>query len=110
MLISKRKKRIVLAVLGLLLFGGLALLLWAFVIEPGRVTVKETTIQIPGWPQDSTIRRMVLTRICTSASPHIDLEKLRRDRGARSMGSNPTYHDRRRFRYTGCAGRRFYRA
>jgi uncharacterized protein len=76
-LISKRKKRIVLSALGLLLFGGLALLSWAFLIEPGRVTVKETTILIPGWPQAFNNSRVVLISDLHVGSPHIDLEKLR---------------------------------
>jgi uncharacterized protein len=75
--ISKRKKRIGLIALGLLLFGGLALLLWAFVIEPGRVTVKETSIVIHGWPQAFNNSRIVLISDLHVGSPHIDLEKLR---------------------------------
>ncbi len=75
--ISKRKKRIGLIVSGLLLLGGLAVLLWAFVIEPGRVTVKETRIVIRGWPQAFNNSRVVLVSDLHVGSPHIDLEKLR---------------------------------
>lgn len=72
-----RKKRIGLIVLGLCLAGCAALLLWAFVIEPSRVTVKETAIVIPRWPQAFDHLRVVLISDLHVGSPHIDLEKLR---------------------------------
>lgn len=77
MFLSKRKKRIGLIVLGLILFTGASLLVWSVLIEPGRLTVKETTINIPQWPQAFDHLRIILISDLHVGSPHIDIEKLR---------------------------------
>jgi predicted MPP superfamily phosphohydrolase len=64
--------------LGLLLTGCAALALWAFVIEPDRIVVREETIVIQGWPPAFDRLRIVLVSDLHVGSPHITLEKLRR--------------------------------
>src|SRR3982750_3322221 len=74
---NRRNKRIGLIAVGVLLLSIVALLLWAFVIEPSRVVVREATIRVPQWPTAFDHLRIVLVADLHVGSPHIDLEKLR---------------------------------
>jgi uncharacterized protein len=77
MFLSKRGKRIVLWASGLVLAGCVGLGLWAFVIEPGRLVVREETIVIEGWPPAFDRVRIVLVSDLHVGAPHVTLEKLR---------------------------------
>ncbi|HEX8141909.1 MAG TPA: metallophosphoesterase [Pyrinomonadaceae bacterium] len=77
MFLSKRNKRIVLIVLGVVLTLCVALAVWAFVIEPDRLVVKEEAIAIRDWPPAFDHLRIVLISDLHVGSPHITIEKLR---------------------------------
>lgn len=77
MSLSRRSKRIGLAALGLMLAGCAGLALWAFVIEPSRLVVKEETIVIREWPSSFNHLRIVLISDLHVGSPYITIEKLR---------------------------------
>jgi uncharacterized protein len=74
---SKRSKRIVLGALGLALAVCVGLALWAFVIEPRRLVVREETIIIQGWPGAFDPLRIVLISDLHVGAPGVTLEKLR---------------------------------
>ena len=67
-----RSRRLRLPLLALLLIGGL-LALWAFVIEPGRLVVRQYVLPIPALPP---LRIAALSDLHVGA-PHISLAKLR---------------------------------
>jgi predicted MPP superfamily phosphohydrolase len=77
MFLSKRNKRIALITLGLIVLSCAVLVLWAFVIEPNRLVVKEETIVIKDWPPSFDHLRIVLISDLHVGSPHITVEKLR---------------------------------
>lgn len=76
--ISKRRKKYALITLASLLLVCLTLGLWAFVIEPNRLTVNEVTISLPNWPRDFERLRIVLISDLHVGSPYIDVAKLQR--------------------------------
>src|ERR687896_120862 len=50
---------------------------WAFLLEPNRLVVKEETIQLPNWPTNfENLKIAVLSDLHTGA-PFNDVEKLR---------------------------------
>src|SRR5438093_917924 len=70
-------KRIRLALLGILLFI-LACLGWGFFIEPNRLVVRQSTIQIDRWPQELSGLRIAMIGDIHSGGPFIDDNKLRK--------------------------------
>lgn len=78
MKISKRAKKFALITIGGLLLLCLTLGLWAFVIEPNRLTVNEVTINLPNWPQSFEGLRIALISDLHVGSPYIDVAKLQR--------------------------------
>jgi predicted MPP superfamily phosphohydrolase len=77
-LISRRRKKYVFITLGSLLLIVLLLGLWAFVVEPNRLTVNEVTINLPNWPPGFERLRIVLISDLHVGSPYIDVAKLQR--------------------------------
>ncbi len=76
MTISRRRKwffRIIAVVL--LIGGGLAA--WAFVFEPDRIVVSETTLRLPGQPEVFKHLRLVVVSDIHAGAPHIKEDKLR---------------------------------
>ncbi|MDX6693978.1 MAG: uncharacterized protein QOF02_1581 [Blastocatellia bacterium] len=78
MKISRRKKKYALITTGSLLLIGVLLGVWAFVIEPNRLTVNEVSIKLPRWPPAFAGLRVALISDLHVGSPHIDVAKLRR--------------------------------
>lgn len=54
----------------------LILVLWGFVIEPDRLTVKETKIGLAGWPASLASLKIAVVSDLHVGSPHVDTEKL----------------------------------
>ncbi|HEV2915967.1 MAG TPA: metallophosphoesterase [Pyrinomonadaceae bacterium] len=77
MLLSGRKKKLGLIVAGALLAGCATLILWAFVLEPDSLVVRETVIVIPQWPRAFDRLRIALIADLHVGSPHIRIDKLR---------------------------------
>jgi uncharacterized protein len=78
MKISRRKKKYALITIGsLLLICGL-LGVWAFFIEPNRLTLNEVAIKLPRWPTAFAGLRVALISDLHVGSPYIDVAKLRR--------------------------------
>jgi predicted MPP superfamily phosphohydrolase len=73
----KRRKKIILSVLGGLLLVGLSLFVWSFVIEPDRLVVNEASIQIPGWPKSFERLRVIAISDLHAGAPHMKGDKLR---------------------------------
>lgn len=78
MTITKRTKKFALITLGALLLLSATLALWAFVVEPNRLTVNEVTIRLPNWPRDFEPLRVALISDLHVGSPYIDTAKLQR--------------------------------
>ncbi|HEX8128740.1 MAG TPA: metallophosphoesterase [Pyrinomonadaceae bacterium] len=70
----RRKLAIAFGLVGLLI---LALGLWAFWLEPARLSVRAVSLQVPRWhPEHHSLRIAVLTDLHVGA-PHMKLDKLR---------------------------------
>src|SRR5262249_51180824 len=54
------------------------LALWAFVIEPSRLVLRETRITLPSWPAGIMGMRVAVISDLHAGSPHITLEKINR--------------------------------
>jgi uncharacterized protein len=78
MKISRRKKKYFLITVGSILLVCLSLGLWAFVIEPNRLTVNEVTISLPNWPPAYERLRIALISDIHAGSRYIDAAKLQR--------------------------------
>ena len=76
MRISRRKKKVFLIAIGSILLACLLLGLWAFVIEPNRLTVNEVTINLPNWPPAYERLRIALISDIHAGSRFIDTAKL----------------------------------
>jgi hypothetical protein len=74
MMISKLNHKHALLALGL---TALALVTWAFVIEPDRLLVKESRLTLPNWPKPLSGLRIVALADLHIGAPHMDLDKLR---------------------------------
>ncbi|HEU0180366.1 MAG TPA: metallophosphoesterase [Blastocatellia bacterium] len=73
-LLRSRVKIILLALLCLLAF----LALWAFVIEPSRLVLRETRITLPSWPANFKGLRIAVISDLHAGSPFITLDKIYR--------------------------------
>lgn len=60
-----------------LLVIGLFLAVYAFVIEPDRLVVRETAINLPAWPAEFKGLRIATISDIHAGAPHINLDKLR---------------------------------
>jgi predicted MPP superfamily phosphohydrolase len=69
-----RAKIILLALLCCLVF----LALWAFVIEPSRLVLRETRITLPSWPASLKGLRIAVISDLHAGSPYITLDKIHR--------------------------------
>jgi predicted MPP superfamily phosphohydrolase len=74
---KSRKKRVF-----LIAFSALALILvlsgvWAFLIEPNRLVVKEETIALPNWPSNFENLRIAVLSDLHAGAPFMTAEKLR---------------------------------
>jgi uncharacterized protein len=78
MKISRRKKKIFLMTIGSILLVCVLLGLWAFVIEPNRLTVNEVTISLPNWPPAYERLRIALISDIHAGSAYINTAKLQR--------------------------------
>ncbi|HEY0405072.1 MAG TPA: metallophosphoesterase [Pyrinomonadaceae bacterium] len=78
MKISRRRKRYALITIGSLLLICVLLGLWAFVIEPNRLTLNEVELKLPHWPPAFAGLRVALISDLHAGSPYIDVAKLRR--------------------------------
>ena len=76
MAVSRRKK--ILVTLAALLLCGVALALWAFVIEPSRLTVRQETVRLGNWPPRLDGLKIVLMADLHIGSPHVGADKLPR--------------------------------
>jgi hypothetical protein len=63
-------------VLGVLAAAGVVLALWAFVIEPGRLTISSHTITIPGWPHEFEGLKIVLVSDLHIGAPRVRADRL----------------------------------
>lgn len=67
------------SVLRVIVYGGtLALLAWAFWIEPDSLRVNEYTLELEGWPQSQDGLRIAVISDIHAGSPWIDEDKLRK--------------------------------
>ncbi|HEX9000838.1 MAG TPA: metallophosphoesterase [Blastocatellia bacterium] len=57
---------------------GLLLAIYAFVIEPNRLVLRETAITVPAWPEEFRSLRIAVFSDLHAGSPHITLDKIRR--------------------------------
>ena len=73
-----RKKRLALKVFLALLAVAALLALWAFVVEPDRLVVREVALGLPRWPADAGELRLVVVSDLHTGSPHVDAAKLDR--------------------------------
>lgn len=76
--ISRRRKKYALITLGGFPLLCLLLGLWAFVIEPNRLTVNEVSIKLPRWPPAFAGLRIALISDLHVGSPYIDAAKMQR--------------------------------
>jgi predicted MPP superfamily phosphohydrolase len=76
MAISRRRKKYALVSIGGFLLICLALGLWAFVIEPNRLTVNEVAVRLPNWPPAFERLRIALISDLHVGAPYIDTAKL----------------------------------
>jgi len=53
------------------------LVLWAFIWEPGRLVVREATLELPGWSEQEPLRAVVLADLHVG-SPRNGIDNLRR--------------------------------
>lgn len=60
-----------------LLVIGLFLAVYAFVIEPDRLVVRETAINLPAWPAEFKGLRIATISDIHAGAPHINLDKIR---------------------------------
>jgi predicted MPP superfamily phosphohydrolase len=75
---TRRKRFRLKAVIGLLIFAGLALGVWAFGIEPGRLVTSESTIALPQWPAAFRQLRLAVISDLHAGAPHITPRQLER--------------------------------
>ena len=68
------KRRIRIALLAVL-FLILSCFVWAFFVEPGRLVVHQTGIQIDNWPQEFNGLRIALIADIHTGGPFIDDQK-----------------------------------
>ena len=73
-----KPKRVVRAVIGLVLLLILSCLIWGFFIEPNRLVVHQETIQIDNWPKELSGLRIALIADIHTGGPFIDDNKLRK--------------------------------
>ncbi len=73
---TKKRSRVKIARL-ILLCGGAILALWAFVIEPNRLVVRETRITLPAWPDQLKGLRIAVFSDLHAGAPFIGLDKIR---------------------------------
>ena len=78
MTIFKNKKRAILFSISALVFIGLVLLLWAFVIEPNRLVLNEVEIKLPEWPSSLNHLKIVSVADLHAGTRYIDEAKLER--------------------------------
>ena len=69
------RKKLLLAC-ALLFCLGAALALWAFVIEPGRLTVDKQTLALKGWPRELNGLKIVLVSDLHVGAPRVGADKL----------------------------------
>ncbi len=55
---------------------GLALAIWALVVEPDRLTVRQVELTLPDWPAALDGMRVVVLTDLHVGAPHIDVDKL----------------------------------
>jgi len=65
------------AALGLLL-GGLVLTVWAFYIEPNRLSINEVTVPLPDWPQDFDRLKVAVLSDLHVGAPYVKVDTLKR--------------------------------
>ncbi|MBS1808514.1 MAG: metallophosphoesterase [Acidobacteria bacterium] len=70
-------RRYYLHLLGLAALMGIVLVLWSVFIEPNRLIVRSSTVEIPGWPQGFEQCKIVALADLHVGSPHITLDKVR---------------------------------
>jgi predicted MPP superfamily phosphohydrolase len=71
-----RRKRLALNVFFALLAVGALLAVWAFVVEPDRLVVREVALDLPRWPAEAGELRLAVVSDIHTGSPHIDAAKL----------------------------------
>lgn len=74
---KSRKKRVFLIAFGALALTLVLPLIWAFLIEPNRLVVKEETIALPDWPSNFENLRIAVLSDLHVGAPFITSEKLR---------------------------------
>ncbi|HEY9282189.1 MAG TPA: metallophosphoesterase [Pyrinomonadaceae bacterium] len=73
-----RKKRLALKVFLALLAVAALLALWAFVVEPDRLVVREVALGLPRWPAEAGELRLAVVSDLHTGAPHVDAAKLDR--------------------------------
>jgi uncharacterized protein len=73
---KSRKKRILLIAAGALALALILTGIWAFLIEPNRLVVREETIVLPNWPPGFENLKIAVLSDLHVGSPFIDAEKL----------------------------------
>lgn len=71
-------RRYYLHALGVSVLLGVLLIMWSMFLEPSRLVVKPTTLEIPGWPSGFAQCKIVALSDLHVGAPHITLDKLRR--------------------------------
>src|SRR3989442_105376 len=77
LLMRQSRKKLVRAALAIVLLFILACLGWGFFIEPNRLVVRQSTIQIDNWPPELSGLRIAMIGDIHSGGSFIDDNKLR---------------------------------
>jgi len=72
-----KKKLIIRITAATLLLVPILLCVWAFLLEPNRLVIKEETIQLPDWPTGFENLKIAVLSDLHTGSPFNDVEKLR---------------------------------
>ena len=75
---SSKAKKIVTRVWRFFLLLGVVLACWAFIWEPSRLTEKDYTLALPGWPLACEGYRVAVVSDIHAGAPYIGLEKIDR--------------------------------
>ena len=72
-----RPRSLVIGAVGLLALC-LGLAVWAVLIEPGRLVVKEVELSLPSWPREMPPLTIAVVADLHTGAPHVGPEKLDR--------------------------------
>ena len=86
-----RPRSLVIGAVGLLALC-LALAVWAVLIEPGRLVVKEVELSLPSWPREMPPLTIAVVADLHTGAPHVGPENVKHlvEQGYRYLMAAPT--------------------